>query len=300
MRGLTLRQRLLLDAGQAIGSEPTERIGFLHSVLCQAGLPRRRTEARAFERRSGHMSTLLEAGKLFDGESFVDQPLPYGVIPRLIMVHLSTEAVRTQQRSIEVGESVRRFLQTLGVSTSGGKRGGYTALRRQLHALAACRMTLGMQAHGRAITVDTRPIQRFEAWVSHERANRTLWPGVLELSEGFFSTLTQHAVPLDSRALAALRHSSLALDLYAWLAHRLYRVRAVGGVKLSWWNLYEQFGQEYGCSRDFKREARRALRQVLAVYPGARVGEVIGGIVLYPSMPPVHTKCVRLHPIRSE
>ncbi len=280
-------ERKLVAAGADIMQSPPDRADFLHTVMCQVGLPRRRTEARTFERHSGRMSILMEAGKLFDGRDFVEQPLPYGTAPRLIMVHVSSQAIRTQQRSIEIGDSMRQFLTTLGMQTSGGARGGYTILRRQMEALAACRLTLGMYAAGRVVTVDAKPIKRFEAWLHQDGSQRTLWPGVLELSEDFFNTLAEHAVPLDYRALAALKHSSLALDVYTWLAHRLCRINDVSGIKLSWENLRYQFGQEYGTSKDFKKEFRHALRQVTVVYPDAHIEEVIGGLLLYPSRPPL-------------
>jgi hypothetical protein len=41
---------------------------------------------------------------------------------------------------------------------------------------------------------------------------------VIELTPKFFASLTEFAVPLDARALAALKHSALALDVYTWLA----------------------------------------------------------------------------------
>lgn len=284
---LTPTQQRLVHAGTWIKMAPPDRADFLHTVMCQVGLPRKRTDATTFERHSGHVSVLLEAGKLFDGRDFVEQPLPYGTTPRLVMVHVSSEAIRTQQRSIEIGDSMRQFLNMLGMQTSGGERGGYTALRRQMEALAACRLTIGMHAEGRVVTVDAKPIKRFEAWLQHDGTQRTLWPGVLELSEDFFNTLAEHAVPLDYRALSALRHSSLALDVYTWLAHRLCRVNNSNGVMLSWENLRDQFGQEYNTSKDFKKEFRQVLRQVCVVYPDARIEEVIGGLRLYPSPPPL-------------
>jgi hypothetical protein len=119
---------------------------------------------------------------------------------------------------------------------------------------------------------------------------------VLELSPDFYDTLREHAVPLDYRALGALKHSALALDIYTWLAHRLCRVNKISGVKLSWENLREQFGQEYGDPRNFKHEFKTALHQVLAVYPDARVGEVIGGLMLCPSPPPLAKTSVALPP----
>jgi hypothetical protein len=293
-RPLTKQQRKLVEAGSRIRHQRPERADFLHTVMCQVGLPRRRTDSRTFERKSGYVNILLEAGKLYDGKGWREQPLPYGATPRLVMVHVSSEAVRTQSRTVEVGDSMRQFLTSLGISPTGGARGGYTMFRRQMEALAACRLTLGMENEGRVVTVDAKPIKRFEAWLQHDGSQHTLWPGVMELSRDFFDTLAQHAVPLDYRALASLKGSALALDIYTWLAHRLCRVNRPQGVKLSWQNLRDQFGQEYTDSTNFKKQFRVSLRQVLTVYPDARIDEVIGGLVIYPSPPPLPTTRVSM------
>ena len=284
---LTARQRRLLEAGQRIANESPDRSDFLHTVMCQVGLPRSYTADRTFERRNGHISILLEAGSLYNGREFVQQPLPYGSTPRLVMVHVSSEAIRTKNRTVEIGDSMRGFLTTLGLSTSGGQRGGYINLKRQMEALAACRLTLGMHAEGHAVTVDAKPIKSFAAWLDQDGSQPTLWPGALELSVDFCDTLESHAVPLDYRALSALKHSALALDIYTWLAHRLCRITKPGGVMLSWENLRAQFGQEYANPKDFKKEFRSVMRQTLTVYPEAKVAEIDGGIQLYPSKPPL-------------
>lgn len=287
MPKLTRTQQKLMQAHDRIVSEPPDRSDFLHTVMCQVGMPRRATEARTFERTSGPFSVLLEAGKLWNGKDWALQPLPYGTTPRLVMVHLSSEAIRTRNRRVELGDSMRQFLQMLGMQTNGGERGGYTMFRKQMEALAACRLTIGMKSEGRVVTVDAKPIKRFEAWLQQDGSQQTLWPGVLELSTDFYETLAQHAVPLDYRALSALKHSALALDVYTWLAHRLCRIKLAAGTMLSWENLREQFGQEYASSKDFKREFRGVLRQVWLVYPDARIEEVPGGIVLRESPPPI-------------
>ena len=207
---LTHAQQRIIAAGVMIAQEPPDRTDFLHTVMCQVGLPRSATNTRTFERESGHVSIFIEAGRLYNGRRWVEQPLPYGTIPRLVMVHLSSEAIRTQSRRIEVGDSMRQFLQTLGMGDGGGPRGAYTAVRKQVEALAACRLSIGLQAEGKVVTVDAKPIRKFEAWLHEDGAQQTLWPGVMELSPEFYETLARHAVPLDYRALAALKHSALA------------------------------------------------------------------------------------------
>ena len=42
------------------------------------------------------------------------------------------------------------------------------------------------------------------------------------LGEKFFAAITAYPVPVDMRALRALKRSPLALDLYAWLSYEAY------------------------------------------------------------------------------
>ena len=121
-----------------------------------------------------------------------------------------------------------------------------------------------------------------------------MWPGVLTLSTPFFETMLEYAVPLDHRALSALKHSALALDVYSWLAHRLYRIDRRRPAMLSWGNLRQQFGQEYGDAKNFKKAFRIALRQAHAVYPDAALEEVAGGLRLQYSPPPIRQARVAL------
>ena len=263
-----------------IATATPERADYQHSVLCQVGLPRRETQALTFERTNGNASLLIEAGKLWNGKAWVQQPIPYGTRPRLALVHVSSEAVRSKSPVVEVGRSVREFLMRLEVDTGGRE---YATFKKQMRALSACRMSLGFGTE----TVDAKPIERFSAWHESSGDRDPLAPGVIELTPKFFASLSEYAVPLDARALGALRHSALALDIYTWLAHRLHRVQRVTGDRVTWKNLREQFGQEYADPKNFKRKMLATLMAVRAVYPGARLDQVKGGFILLPSKPPI-------------
>ena len=271
----------------ATGSEQAVIPSYLHSALCQIGFPRNRVEARSFERTNGAASLRLKAGELWDGQAWVEQPLPYGTRPRLVLVHLCSEAVRTSNPEIEVGHSVREFLGRLGIQSTGGKNGSYTLFRKQMEALAACELLIGYPTAAGPETVKAPPISRFQAWIHADEGQKVLWPGKMTLSHEFYESLREHAVPLRQDALAALKHSALALDIYSWLAHRLCRVRSSKGVRVYWTNLREQFGQEYNDPRNFKKKFQQALTQALAVYPSANVTEISGGLLLKSSPPPI-------------
>ena len=87
----------------------------------------------------------------------------------------------------------------------------------------------------------------------------------------YFDSLTKHAVPLDSRAVAALAHSALDLDIYAWLAQRLHRIPKGKPQTITWQALKSQFGPDYDRLRKFREKFVPALKTVLTAYPSARI-----------------------------
>lgn len=267
------------------GGHAPECVEFTHAVLAQVGLPRSRTEARTFERRSGQTAIFLEAGHGPDAMGrMMPLPLPYGAHPRLLLIHMASEAVRTKDPVIDVGSSIRSFFARLNLSFDGPTLRHF---KRQLHCLSASHMTLVFPKAGRIATAKVDPIERFDGWLSLDPSQKSLWKDTLELSPRFYETLIEHAVPLNARAVHALQGSALSLDAYTWLAHRLCRVRSETGVTLHWHSLREQFGQEYREPKNFKREFKKALGQALSVYPDAKVEVVSGGLKLHSSPPPI-------------
>ena len=286
-----LPPNVLALSKEADRSAKTGHPDYLPAVLCQVGLPRSPTEGRTFERTSGNVSLQVEAGKVWDGKSWQQQPIPYGVRPRLALVHITTQAIRTNSRTVDVGGSVNAFLTELGLD-NGGK--AYRQMRQQMTALAACTLRLGRVdtrtiagvERDFAVTLEAKPFRQFEAWIDSSGSQPSLWPTEVELTQEFFDSIRESAVPLEHRALAQLSHSALALDVYTWLAHRLHRVRR-SGSRISWAALQEQFGTEYKDRKPFKLQFRKRLREALAAYPAAKVEEVDGGIMLHASPPPI-------------
>ena len=76
----TPREARLVKTAAEIASErpDDDDRGYMHSIMCQVGLPRSKVDATSFERHSGGAALLVEAGKLWDGKQFVQQPIPYG------------------------------------------------------------------------------------------------------------------------------------------------------------------------------------------------------------------------------
>ncbi len=276
----TIIQKQTKVALQIKAEEPTE-IEYMHAILCHVSLPKKALDKTYYEKTTGTTGIRIEAGTLFIKGKFVQFPLPYGSRPRLIMANIFSEAIRTKSKDIYIQDSMHSFMKSLGINTSGRE---YARFKKQMYCLAACRMTLGFE---KDVTIKTQPIQKFDAWLTQDSSQKVMWPGTIQLSDEFYTTLIDHAVPLDKRALNALKHSALCLDIYFWLAHRLHRITKKKGIELSWENLRFQFGQEYSNIKDFKKKFKTALKQVKAVYPDAKIQIVYGGIVLKNSPPPV-------------
>lgn len=288
---LTKREKAIVEVGVKIDSEPPKPndLTFMHSMMCQVGLPRKKVDSLEFERVCGNAGVSLRAGKVWDGKQFVQQQLPYGTIPRLIMTYLNTSALRHKSPIVEVGGTTGQFMKRLGMSLTGGKTGTYTAFRKQMQALAACEITFGLTTATKAITYNGSPIKKFDAWLSNTEEHPALWPAEIQFSQEYYETLINHAVPLDLRAMEALSGSALAMDIYAMLAERLHRISG-RPVILHWKNLREQFGQEYRDPKNFKQAFLKQLKSAQAVYPKAKVKQVTGGIMMMASPPPIPYK----------
>lgn len=112
------------------------------------------------------------------------------------------------------------------------------------------------------------------------------------LSHEFFQVITDGAVPLDLRAIKALKGSALALDIYSWLVHRLSYLKKPTAI--SWELLQVQFGGEYADTKqgryEFKRTFRAQLAEVLRLYPEAKVTADQQGLTLVPSRLAIHRR----------
>lgn len=119
----------------------------------------------------------------------------------------------------------------------------------------------------------------------------SLFVETARLSETFFQQLKQHAVPLDEAAIRHIRNSSMALDVYCWLAYRLHSL--TDDKSISWAALSGQFGAGIRLRKHFKPAFTESLNLAMAVYREARVEVTDAGLVLKPSPPPVRKSIKR-------
>ena len=247
---------------------------------------------REWERQQGTVSLLIEADRAKHPRTgeWIKLGLPFGPKPRLILAHLNAEALRQGSPSIEVEDSLTGFVRRIQQRPPTGPE--IRVFKDQLARLAAATIRMAVLREGHAVTLKRDIIQAFDLWLQKDEHPRVLWPSTIRLSTDYYASLLNHAVPWDERALAALAHNALALDVYAWLAQRLPRIPTGKPQHVSWVALKEQFGQGYNRVRAVRHVFLQALWLVSTQYPAANIMADDGGLVLRHSLPPVPPRFV--------
>jgi len=299
-RHLTLVEKRSLEANASIASEILEKIAYQHTVLCQTCLPYRNPgdAVRVWEREQGNVALRVEAGAADHPETnrWIELGLPFGPKARLILAHLNAEALRTGSPEIEVERSLTAFVRRLQDLTKRGKTGPngqeIRAFKDQLGRLSAALLRVATIKDNRTFQIDGKVVSGFDLWFPKNERQRVLWSSTIQLSLDYFVSLQKHAVPLDERALAALSHSAMALDIYAWLAQRLHRIPHGKPQSITWAALKGQFGVDHSRMNNFKAVFRTAMLQVLGCYPKAKVEANHKGLILKHSPPPVSARVI--------
>ena len=213
------------------------------------------------------------------------QPIPYGPKARLIMAHLSTEALRNKSPVIKTASSFTGFLRDMGFERRGGERGNIKPFKEQLQALSACRMEIAVWNGRKSDSVDVKPFSRMQLWFSDTPDQQSLWPTTIQFSRDFFEQLQNHALPIDVRVLRALSNSARRLDLLFWVTYRITRLQT--RLVLDWAPLKGQFGEGYARARDFRSALNEDVSALKELFPKLPLRLTERGLEMDPTDPAV-------------
>ncbi len=290
----------LFDRVSAVAGE-TPSPNFLHSALCAMSLPVRRPpdEHAPIIRQDGQYTLVINPKPVVEtvnGQQRLQSlGVPYGSLPRLVLIHIMTEAVRTKSRHVVLGATFTDWMRRMGFRTiSYGPRGSATLIKEQLDRLLACEWMIRWDSPAEQTEREfgIKEIKLTNEYVGVDRKNGAFLREIL-MTEGFFDHLRQHAVPLNETAIRQIRDSATALDLYTWLAYRLPRISSKRPAAITWQQLAVHFGNDGKNIRKFRQTVRDAWeRQVSAVYPEAKADFDTTLIRLYASPAPLQQKLI--------
>ena len=257
-------------------------LGYAARILVLATMPHSRCEETTFMRTNGKFALTMIAHPKYG--------LPYGTMARLLLAYVSTEAVRTRSPFVSLGDSMSDFMRELDLTPSGGRRGSITYLKEHIERLFTTTVYFTYDNDESLTTMAFSIASRAKVWWEpQEVEGLDMLGSTVQLSEMFFNELIKHPVPVDMRAIKALRRSPLAIDIYNWLTYRFYSLRKP--TIISWPSLQIQFGSAYASTKNFRLKFLKQLPRVKAVYPQANIEMVpYKGLKLWPS--PTHVTSV--------
>ena len=271
-------------------SEADADLGFMARLLALCSLPRTNPgDQKEYIRRNGPYTLGMSAG--------INNKLPYGNLPRLLLAWVCTEAVRTQNRELILGRSLADFMRSVGVYDDGGAV--RRRLRNQMQRLFRSHVELVYEdAHGSRF-VNSAIADSGEFWWDTKHPDQpALWESKIELGEKFFHEVIANPIPLDLNILKAVKRSPLGLDLYLWLTYRTFALKRP--LRLAWAPLYRQFGVDptrAGSARTvdaFRTDCLRELQKIKRAWPDLHYQTVRGALVLSPSPPAIPPSQLRL------
>jgi len=277
------RTRPLIDIAAEVLADETQRIGISYTGFCLTALPHKKlADDQAWEKQGHKVTLLVEPGRLKQGGKTKLYGVPYGARARMILLYLQTQAIRTGSREVELGRSMRDWMERMGLSNGGETA---RALREQAARISACSLKFFWEdgtSDGFERGAIVRSGLRFHV---EDISQGMLWEDRVVLDEVFYAALRDHPVPVLESAIRQLRDRSMSLDIYVWLAWRLHNLSKP--TKISWPALHSQFGTGYKAIRQFKPRFTEALAAAMAAYPDARIELGDKAITLHPSRSPI-------------
>lgn len=299
---------LAFRAADALQSKDAhEEVGYFPLAFLSCALPYRDprnrsdvlTPAEAFSwtRQNGPVSLSLTAGTYIDGAGVSQLHLPFGRYARILLMWLTTSALKHQSRSFPLPASARGLLAELGIDWSQSQA---RDIITQLRALLATQCVVThhekrgngfVSLSEERFTIGTRARLHFSTDENFGDFDPNT-PSQIELSERFYAYLRAGNIApvLLSRWRTLIEQSSspMAADLFLWLAFRAPEITR--DTRVSWANLQAQLGSVSGRERNFANTVIRALEKVSAVFPemnfsvvGSGAHRGFRGVILHPS-----------------
>lgn len=240
-----LRKEFLLEVqAEILRRKPDDsEVGYIPQWMSQVSLPMKRPKSKTeYIRRNGAVTMVLLS------PSFLG--LPYGVIPRLLLLYITTYAVRTKMQDITLGRNLNDFMMKIMNYKTGL---GINRLRTQSLRLFSSSFSVFINTEDELNYASHPLVDKYTLFKKIAGSSLTL-----HLSDYFWRNLQCNPpIPVDLRAVGALRNSPLNLDLYFWLKKRLYSLS--GSVNFPTENFFHQFGT----STDFNKPGYRVFLQRL-------------------------------------
>lgn len=265
-------------------AKKTGKLAYCPNIFVSCTLPHSNPKTpdgkllQSYHRQDGRINFVIQSAP----PEFKLGGIPYGVIPRRLLIHIATYAKIHSTREILLGDSMSEFMRQINLNVNGGVRGDIKRLHEQAIKLFSSRIFSWTEEQNRfGINWEDYPIAEKGSmwWDPVYPDKKSEWTSKIYLSERAYHELTTNAVPLDLRVIESdpsIGSSALGLDLWAWLPYRCFKASLSGKEsRIPWRLLMMQFGAGYPDTprgqANFRTKVRPILKLVCGYYPELRV-----------------------------
>jgi hypothetical protein len=276
----TKTDMMAVNAAASIMAEEENRLGITHAGFAMTNLPHHHIDGSVWIRKGLSTTLHVESGRTKNGDLI---GVPFGSLARLILLYLQTQATRTGNPEVELGSSMKAWMERMGLERGGRT---YKTVAEQSRRISTCKLTFFAESGDAEIRENGAFVSGSISMAGLADGNQTrLWKDRVRLDDGFWKSLQAHPVPVREDAIQAISTRSMAIDLYIWLAYRLHSLSKP--TPISWVALHAQFGGGIALVKHLRPRLIEALQLALAVYPEAHVDVTKTGLTLHPSSPAV-------------
>lgn len=276
---IKIKSNKLLDIALDIQNKSavdSNQLGFHPHIFIKTVLPHSKVNGQTYEKENDNWKLFISS----------PEGIPYGTVPRLLLNFVITEAIRTKSREIDVGKNLSQFMRKVGLSTDGKTMKRF---KEQSNALFGSTISIKYKNKDEFTNIIFPIASAHEFWWQDEESRQHgLFSSMILLSQDFYDLIIKKNIPVDLRAVKGIRRSSLSLDIYPWLTNKYYSLDK--RVFIPWDKLQFQFGvgykNNYRGRYKFKENFKKALENVLEMYPEANLSIEKDGLILFPS--PTH------------
>ena len=195
---LTRTHHKIFEAKNAIHFQPqptSEEMTFSARELVQATLPHQTPPGNppVWSRTNGNYTLRIRPGYKTDPKTKKDICIgyPYGNVPRLLLFWLTTEALRTGSRRLELGSSLAAFMRDLGLDPArGGRWSDRTRLHNQTERLFNASISFEYTDENRRQWINMEVASQGETWWDFQQPTQNdLFASWVELGEKFYDAI---------------------------------------------------------------------------------------------------------------
>lgn len=249
-----------------ITAQEANCIWYAPSFMSKVSLPVRKIESNEFERVNGNQKLSILSPTSIG--------LPYGSMPRILLIWITTQAVITKSPEIYLGSSASSFLRAINKQASGGPYGIRSSFKKAYQRLFASQITIFQETETNW-QIDNLSIAQkaFGTWVP----SCGEWQSSVLLNNDFFRNVLEKAYPVDQRVIQACSHYPLAIDIYLWSTSRAFTARKPFLIR--WELLTAQFANTFSKMSNFKTAFNKAAKLISFLYPGLQFKAMKEGVL---------------------